>query len=146
MGLAVTADVRQEAERLRARVQARLANPVKHEREGDTHYIRHADQDDLELLRALLAQLAAQEQENARLTARVEMKTTPDMGRLDVMWQQLVSERDAALAQVAQLREALEKMLADSGDPNAATGEYDTTAGRARRLLTVLAGLPEGQP
>lgn len=44
------------------------------------------------------------------------------------------------IAAAPDLYAALEAVLAESGDPNAATGEYDTTAGRAYRALAKARG------
>lgn len=46
---------------------------------------------------------------------------------------------EQAEAETLALRAALEELLAVSGDPNAGTGEFDTMAGRARRVLQRLA-------
>jgi hypothetical protein len=44
------------------------------------------------------------------------------------------------MASSPELLKALEEMLARSGDPNAVTGEFDTTDGRARRLIQRITG------
>ena len=44
------------------------------------------------------------------------------------------------IAAAPDLLSALKEMLALSGDPNAATGEFDTTAGRAFRVVAKAEG------
>lgn len=127
-------DVRQEAERILKKLDYY---------EHSHHGISPEGLQEAACIRALLAQLAAQEQENARWKGMAQLA----INRGGELMQDIAtaeSARDAALAQVAQLREALQAIIND-----AVGHEHDPLWIVRRDVIqsaAALAGPPEGQP